>query len=376
MKIGTLTFHAAHNNGAMLQSLALQTILKRRYKVDTEIIDFSNEEQRDMYSPFQKSSNVRRFIKNCILLMNYRKCNRQFVMYHSFKDKYLDVSKKKYYSIEELEQVSFDYDAVIVGSDQIWNTKCRDADDAYYLPFKIKNKYSYAVSFAGTNPFLISKEKYIKYIKDFNKVSVREKNGQKWIKENINMDVPICLDPTMLLSQEEWDNLIDNKNPIIDTKYIFYYCFSIDNETQKFLKKTSKKYNMPVYFMDPKEWTLKCCWRNGIKLVNVYGPDVYLNLVKHASLFITTSFHGIAFAIIYKKQFWYIDSGKNDLTKDDRAVSFLSRMGLMDRYKTINELNILDLQTTPNYYQSFINLEKLKKESFEYLDSIIDDINE
>ena len=99
--------------------------------------------------------------------------------------------------------------------------------------------------------------------------------------------------------------------------------------------------------MEAKEWTLKMCWKDGIHLIGEYGPDVYMNVVKNATLFITTSFHGTAFATIYKKNFWYINDGIPN-KKDDRAVSFLSQLGLMDRYKTIEELKKLDLMQMPN----------------------------
>ena len=179
----------------------------------------------------------------------------------------------------------------------------------------------------------------------------------------------------MLLSKEEWENNIDLGVPIIKGKYIFYYCFSINSTIEKFLKKVSIKYNMPVYFMDVKEWTLKTCWKNKIKLIKEYGPDVYINVVKNAEVFITTSFHGTAFATIFKKNFWYINTG-GDITKDDRAVSFLTQLGLMDRYKTIDELSSLDLNVKPNYDIPYQKLNSLKEKSYGYIEKMIGMIND
>jgi len=65
-KIGILTFHASHNNGSMLQALALQRILSEKSTLPVEIIDFSNSEQKNMYSPLPKAKNLKKLIKNDI----------------------------------------------------------------------------------------------------------------------------------------------------------------------------------------------------------------------------------------------------------------------------------------------------------------------
>lgn len=179
----------------------------------------------------------------------------------------------------------------------------------------------------------------------------------------------------MLFNANEWESIIAiNKGPIIKDKYIFYYCFGISEEIQCFLQRISKKTGLPVYFIEAKEWTLKACWRHGIKLVREYGPDVYLNIVKYANLFITSSFHGTAFGTIYKKNFWYIRSKDSESSMDDRATTFLSQLGLMSRYKTIEELEGLDLYKKINYTDVENNLNVLRGTSNEFLDLIVKEI--
>ncbi len=378
-KIGIMTFHASHNNGSMLQALALQSILEKRYGCDVEIIDFSNTGQRNMYSVLPKADNYKRVIKNVIWSTQYLQLKKQYDAYSAFMKKYFKLSLKSYEMAEELSELDGRYDAVIAGSDQVWNILCRDADDAYYLNF-LKNtpKYAYAVSFGANNPYEIDgdKETHKKLTLEFKKVSVREKNAQKWVKEATNIDVSICLDPTMLLDEDEWTRIVDiGDKPIIKGKYIYYYCFSIDWHTQVFLKNLCEKTGLPVYFMEAKEWTLKCLWANKIKLIKEYGPDVYMNVVKNAEMFVTTSFHGTAFATIFKKNFWYINDGKSN-KKDDRAVSFLSQLGLMDRYKTIEELMTIELSQKPDFEQAFTKLGDLRTSSYKYLTDVIDDVQE
>ena len=372
-KVGILTFHASHNNGSMLQALALQTILTKKYNYDTEIINYSNEAQQNMYSVLPRVTNIKKLIKDIIFLSNISQLKKQYISYNKFMDKYFKLSGPIFSDKATFNNVKDKYDAIITGSDQVWNIKAQDADDLYYLNFKTAaHKLSYAVSFGANNPFVSpNAQKYVKYIKDLELISVREHNAQKWIKEGTGIAPQICLDPTMLLTKEEWEKTVDVGDQIIKGDYIFYYCFSINNEVQKFLKYLSKKYNMPVYFMEAKEWTLKTCWKNKIKLIKEYGPDVYMNVVKYSKLFVTTSFHGTAFATIYSKNFWYIDSGHNDPSKDDRAISFLTQLNLMDRYKTIEKLKGIDLlNAIPDYKSVYKNLKALREDSFKYLDNL------
>lgn len=376
MKIGIMTFHDSHNCGSMLQAFALQKILIEKFQCDVEIIDFSNKAQQNMYAPIPKPRNYKQVIKALIWLTNYKQLKKQHIDYNNFQGKYFVLSKNEYESAEELKMLEGTYDKLITGSDQVWNVMCTDADNAYFLNFDEKaKKYAYAVSFGAHNVFKLCETDYYKnLIENMAYVSVREKNAQKWIKQAMGLDVPICLDPTMLLSEEQWFNYIDiGKKPIIEGKYIFYYCFGISQPIARFLKKISKKTGLPVYFFEAKEWTLKCCWLNGIKLVRKYGPDVFLNVMKYADIVITTSFHGTAFSTIFRKNFWYIDDGHNDPEKDDRALSFLGQLRLMSRYLTTDKLLLQNLYVYPDYTVVEDALEGLQTESLQFIKKIVED---
>ena len=378
-KIGMMTFHDSHNNGSMLQALALQHVLSTRYGLNPELIDFSNVGQRNMYAPIPKPKNWKQAIKAMIWATNKSQLKKQFDSFDTFKKKYFRLSPCSYSDSNQLKALESDYDAFLTGSDQVWNIKCTDADDAYYLSFVTnKPRYAYAVSFGANNPFALEgdSQKYESLFDKFNAVSVREGNAQKWIEEATGTKVPVCLDPAMLLDASEWEQLVDTfDKPIVDGKYIFYYCFEIKEEVQKFLKAVAKSLGMPVYFLDAKEWTLKSCWRNGIKLVGEYGPDVYMNMVKHSTLFITSSFHGTAFATIYRKNFWYIRSKHSETSLDDRASYFLTQLGLMDRYQSISELLSRDLMIAPDYSNVDQKLQILRNTSFDYLDAMKNDLD-
>ncbi len=372
-KIAMITFHASHNNGSMLQALALQTALQQR-NCDVEIIDFSNEGQRNLYSVLPYPHNWKQCIKWLIWRSNYKELKRQHEAYETFSSKYFKLTEKSYTNNTQLEELYNKYDAFITGSDQVWNTRCIDADDAYFLTFvKDKPKFAYAVSLGANNAFEGEQGlKYINYIRDFKGISVREKNAQKWIEQATGKKELITLDPTMLFDQEDWERIVEVKaEPIIPGKYIFYYCFGINEDIQIFLHKLSDRLQIPVYFIEAKEWTLKMCWRHRIHLVKQYGPDVYMNLVKYANLFITSSFHGTAFGTIYRKNFWYIKSKDSESSQDDRATTFLSQLGLMPRYRTIKELETINLYDKIDYKPVVENLNELRAVSNQYLSNIV-----
>ena len=373
-KIGIITFHASNNCGSMLQAFALQRVITDKYGEDCEIIDFSNQGQQQMYKTFWPVTGVKSLIKNLLWATVYPQIEAQRKSYEEFSSKYFKLSKQHFTENAELEKNDGYYEKIITGSDQVWNICCMDADDAYFLNFASKSKrYAYSVSFGANNAFVIN-EKYIELAKRFHRISVREHNAQKWVRESLNLNVPITLDPTMLLTREEWERYIDiGNNPLIAGDYIFYYCFSISQEIEKFLKNMSKKTNMPVYFLEPKEWALRLCWRNNIKLVHNYGPESFMNLMANATLVFTTSFHGTAFSTIFRKNFWYIDSGHSDLTKDDRAVSFLQQLGLLGRYQKIEYLLSTDVSAMPDYETVEKKLNTLQEQSFTYLESVIND---
>lgn len=375
-KIGILTFHASHNCGSIMQSYAMQTILNN-LKYDNEIIDFQNYGQRDMYAIFHKKKSLKNFIKNIVSLLNYKRIKKQWFDYEEFLQKKYVLSQRKYYITNDINNISNDYNICICGADQIWNITIPDSDDAYFLPFKDKKikKIAYAPSFGAKKiqDYSSNYKKYSNYLNDFDYLSIREKNGQKWIKEMIGKNVPIVLDPTLLIDENEYEKIREHSG--FKDEYIFYYAPSYSFKLDKFVKKISKKYKLPVIVWNATEYFLKFEYLNGFILPERINPGVYYDLIKNAKLVITTSFHGTIFSSICKKNFWVLKNG-GMYENDDRVKTLIDQLSLHDRLiEPIFDKNY-DYLCNCDYKNYDIQIKNLRKKSIDYLIKSLGDSNE
>lgn len=343
MKIGIMTFHDSHNCGSMLQAYALQQYLSSQLGIESEIIDYSNESQRKMYSIVYKPVSIKELIRNILNIFFLKPLMRHKNDYLEFSNKYFIKSEKKYTNKQDLANENFDYTHLIAGSDQVWNTHAKDFDDCYMLSFANKeNKIAYAVSLGATDLTLEPEVKtYKTLINEFEFISVREQNAQTWVQSLYNKgNVDICVDPTLLLESKEWMPLVGKRE--VKEKYIFWYAMTYKKDVLKIVKSISKKLNMPVYIIDAKEWSRRGLFLHNIKLAHAGGPSSFLSLIYNAEIVLTSSFHGTIFSYMFKKKFWYININDKP-TKDDRASFLLKQLGLTDRYVTKKEIESMNL---------------------------------
>jgi len=371
-KVGLITYHASHNIGSMLQTYALQYILRNKYKCEVEIINFSSKKQRNMYSLFPKIISKNILIKNIINILFYPLLKSRFDDFESFIAKYFSLTPNSYSETSELNALKNKYDYIICGSDQIWNVNCDDFDDAYFLSFFTNaKKISYAPSLGGKNILKsdVDLEKYRHYIQSFEHLSVREVNGKKWLDKLSDRDFKIVADPTILVNQNVWEQLVAPRE--FQEDYIFFYGVPFSPVTYKIVVEISKQLNLPVVMLDAKSWLYKGNFMKGIKLSKHSSPNDYLSLIKHSKLVITTSFHGSIFASIFNKNFWTV-TYKQTNTDDDRVKTLLSQLNMTERliyledYKQYKLLEDIDYSLYEEVVSSF------QKRSFEFLTESLD----
>lgn len=221
------------------------------------------------------------------------------------------------------------YDKFICGSDQIWSTTTLYVDPLMYLRFAPREKrIAYAPSLGRDYIPNYNRRVMKKYINDIPYVSVREYMGQKLIKELTNRDVPVVLDPTLLLQKAQWDSI--KKEPSIQIEYIVCYFLSTPTEeTQnkliRFLKKCQKKV---VALSSRLEYVEK---EISVEYPDC-GPQEFIGFISNAEYVLTDSYHGMLFSLIYHRPFCSIEREYGEYDQSSRQLSVLEMIGLGERY--------------------------------------------
>lgn len=368
MKIGILTFHMAHNYGAMLQAYSLTTAI-RRLGFDCEVIDYrfsyiDNWSRirriNDLIFEYGVVNGSLRFIKR--LLTGYYWPKSMHVKFDKFEREIIPHSDRIYRNKNELDNMP--YDVIMFGSDQIWNSALTDGIAEEYIGgFKCNSntrKIAYAAS-CGTSDFQEeSKEIYDKLLDDYYAISVREEEFQKSLISR-GYNVECVLDPTLLLNEEEWKSLISNKKMKNKREYLLLYVFDEDEEVYELAREYAKKKGLGIIAIAYQK--KKSMY--GMDVLTECGPLDFLSLFANASHIITTSFHGTVFSIIFHKDFHCIPHTKYR----ERTDSLLKMLELGSH--NVNDLKEFeDVET--NWNEVDVILEKRKTKSVNFIkESII-----
>lgn len=365
--IGILTMHRVLNYGSILQTWATQQVLKQ-LGYQTYIIDYLYPNKNHKKTTKINVSLIlcfARFLKNVIQRFPLKK---KQIKFQHFIYKNLNLSKP-YKTKDSLNIDPPIYDIYLAGSDQIWNPTHIGNDTTFFLDFVPENKklVSYASSFAQSSLSDNYMREIRPFLKKFNAISVREKNGQTIIKKILNIDVPICLDPTLLLSTSEYHLLEKQSKLKLPSKYILVYilkyAFNPYPYVTKFIKEAYKQMHLPIICLDFSSRQFLGI-RNIINLHDSVGPEDFVKLFLNASMVITSSFHGTAFSLNFNKSVYSItDNGD----KDDRISNLLTICGIPERIiKLGSSIPEFSLHIDSKKVKSSLSL--LKKESINYLE--------
>lgn len=327
MKIGILTFHFAKNYGAVLQCYALQEFLNSRGHRAT-VVDYRPKSLANGY----KWLDIRRFWgKTPAKFIRKTRCElsvigdrkRRYAAFDRFSCKYLKTS-----GMED------DYDLVIVGSDQVWNTALTGGFDPVYWGEKYKGCISYAAS--GEESLLKQDPRKIaSRLDNFKGISVRESSTafllQSYYKKNT---IHTCCDPVFLQEPSFWTELA-SKSGITDDlgNYLLLYQTRYSDKAMAEAENICKEKNLRLICLSAKvEKT------NSPEIICA-SPEDFLALVANAVEVVTTSFHCTAFARIFGKECHSIrigdgnDSRITDLLNSDNdgreeSIAYLNKFGI------------------------------------------------
>ncbi|MCD9544469.1 hypothetical protein GLP24_06365 [Photobacterium carnosum] len=364
-KVGVITMHRVINYGSFLQTYATQKIINDM-GFCCEIIDYKFPNEWQYNNGLPDLRNIKTVIHDRIYPLGLLKSHRKRKSIENAINDYLDLSVE-YNSPEEILNNPPEYDTYITGSDQTWNVKHTRGDNTFLLAFSPpkSKKISFSASMADNSLSDIYISDFKKYLKEYSKISIRDSNANKVIKELTGNFAEVTLDPTLALSFKEWSDFSKNKKEIYKgKKYIIFYLITHSFDPRPYiyelLLKLQKETGLEVYsFTD-------IPGNQGIKYKNCSDISVehFLQLFENASYVVTSSFHGTAFAANFGIPMYSV---VNDLgCADDRQSSLLSKLNIKnclvkvgDKFDKINpKYNIKDEQK---------ELEKLRNITKEYL---------
>lgn len=319
MKIGILTFHRAHNYGAVLQCYALQETLKRMGH-EVQVIDYLQPWIEDFYNIFGWNM-IRRNSQSVSSLFKYLKgALKKWILapgkardFRNFRDRFLDLS------LPCAGMMPQDYDCYIIGSDQLWSLHCLGGEsDRIYMGDFDRPESSRLIGYAISADIksVVETQKLLRdNLPKFNAISMREREVAETVTELTGYPCEVCLDPTLLTDASLWNPLMTE---VEKEEYVLMYEVRWNPQTKGRLRRKAEELAAAV---GP-----HC---KVIDLTRMNRPVTeFISLFRNASYVVTTSFHGIVFSIIFGIPFYALPLwGGYDL----RYMELLKSLGAEER---------------------------------------------
>lgn len=347
MKIGILTFHNADNCGAVLQCYALQKFLQNMGQ-DVDVIDYRNSYIEELYSTnFNIIKLVKQIYKYGPFYCLSGKENRRKLKFNDFRERFLKLSPR-------CKTIPCNYDAYIIGSDQMWSVGCTGKVDNVYFgnfnrPYNTK-LIGYAISSSCDFVQYLSIAEVKDCFSKFNAISFRETKVSDLINCITNVCAPVTIDPTLLLDSKDWDNMLDNQWE--NRNYVVTYQVRRpsrpnSNRIDIIARNYANQFNYEVVELYGNDW----------------GPIDFVSAIKYAKCVFSSSFHATVFSVIFGTPFYsfVLHDGS-----DYRYVNLLKSLDLIDHLKQleddINECLPIDIDKRD------VALDNLRKFSIDFLE--------
>lgn len=349
-KIGLVTLYGECNFGNKLQNYAVIYTLNKYYSFETETLLQMNDINIIKDNVYLKFCDYKNIILNRSSATQREHLRKK--KFKLFSKKYLNVKK-----VFNTSNLSNKKDYFVVGSDQVWNTEWYKNKRIRFnlLSFASPEKRiafspSIGLPYIDNSQICFFKEELNKY----QYLSCREYEGSKIIEQLVeNKKVYSLIDPTLILLKSEWDNIRVESKYKPKHKYLLgYFLEDISIQAEN---------NINDY-----------CKNNDLVYINVLdmnndlyatGPSEFIDLIADSSYFVTDSFHGVIFSILYHKEFSVICGDKRVKMKS-RLDTVLNDFGLYDRWDNGLEFNMIKI----NYSKVDAILETKRKEMLEYLE--------
>jgi len=343
MRIGILTFHRAHNYGAVLQCYALQEFLKSQGH-DVEVVDYSLEFKTYKPTYWLKRTNIFAIVSE-FLTFRYYRLNVRYKKFNNFIVSYLNLSDKVS-TTDDIERQK--YDMIIIGSDQVWNPKITKGFNPFYWGyFKCNSIISYAASMEVSNIDKYADE-ISKGLQNFSEISVREKSLITLLEPLTDKTIYQTIDPTLLVDSAVFDTLAGER--IVKDDYLLVYQVIENTNTMDVAHKLAKELSVKIIELKSKPVYLK-----NSNTIDTASPQQFLSLIKHAKCVVTTSFHGVAFSILFKKDFYAVKLD-NKGTRIEDLIDCLSLQSRLITAGSVGNFKKLDYDGVNSSYNAMKQL--------------------
>lgn len=368
-KIGIRTVYNINNYGSSLQAYALSSIIQEQGFFPVII----EESRQGLEKIIRKGFRGIKFIltglfhkdafEQYIKIKNSinRVSEKTKKLFQEFNQKHFYVESFPYSKLKKIA-TSDDYCAFICGSDQVWGVAGPYIPPINFLKFAPQNKrIAYAPSFGVSNIPHYKIRTIKKFLNGFDKISIREQEGARIIKQLTGKQAVVALDPTLLVDKNFW-NQVAEKNDINKPYILCYFLNAPSPKVIEYIRLIKEELNIDILFLPYPHPKLQEIGRQ----VEV-SPFGFLDLVNRASFMLTDSFHGVAFAInlnvpflVFERQYGH------DFNQSSRIFSILNITKLQNRWidkDTVFNKKMLEL----DFRQANNLLETERQKSYDFL---------
>lgn len=364
-KVGIMTWFQYHNYGTALQVTAMSQILKKMGCSPTVIQYYTKPNAVERVN----ESFFRDFVSKVVRrLKHFGKSQYSSVERDKKFDDFLSNNLRftdKCETLSKLKKLNYEFDFFVCGSDQIWSPACFDPH--YFLDFVSDNSKKIAYAPSVGLPKIENdeiKKEMARLCSAFAYLSTREESGSKIIRDITGRAVKTVLDPTLLLSKNEWKSFESTVINIPKSPYLLVYMLGQNKKQWKMIHKIASRLGLEIRVIPVfrKDLMRKGCIKYPV------GPAEFLSLISSAAFVCTDSFHGMAFSVNYKKQFVVFERFTEDdpINQNSRIYNLAEKFDLKNRIiSKKDEIDKIEKQIDYNNIQ--IKLDLLVSESIRYL---------
>lgn len=369
-KIRILSFQNAYNFGAISQAYGLQQTIKNLGYKDVKFINYNPKYLSERYSPFLRkyifpNKSIRGVLSWFISYPVFLVCRlrRNNSLRRSIKNL---LEQTKNVVIDQNGLKNEEADILICGSDQVWNTSLTGSFDPVFLgrgPYKY---LGYTSSYApSTELSALTEEKareLSSLLDGFKFVSVRETQIKVALQKYTTRDIKVCVDPTILCGVDAFNAIASPRHDCND--YIVVYAYNPNDPLIIGLIKkipNYQRYRVHTVLLDSN--TLHGIFKRNIH--SAITVQDFLSYIKYAKYVVTNSFHGLAFSLLFEKNFnvAFCDG------KYVRCLSLLQQLGIENRFVRCQESiqwNDLDYSVINNRVNS------IRDSSLDFIKTILE----